>query len=146
MSNPVLSLYDHSGREHGHDMALLSTRAERGLKEALKAAKAEAEGNVLSSLEEVEISLVDDDTITQVHADFMALPEPTDVITFQHGEILLSVDTAARQASAYDRTPFDEVTLYVIHGLLHLAGYEDKTPEAFEEMRAQQEAILALVM
>ncbi|MGY8688351.1 MAG: rRNA maturation RNase YbeY, partial [Verrucomicrobiales bacterium] len=98
--------------------------------------------SVLSSLTEVEITLIDDATIAHLHALFMDLPEPTDVITFHHGEVLISIETAERQAADYGRSLRDEVALYIIHGLLHLAGYLDKTPEDFECMAATQESIL----
>ncbi len=54
---------------------------------------------VLAGLDEVEINLVDDEVISRVHRDFMGLDGATDVITFHHGEVVISLDTAARQAS-----------------------------------------------
>jgi probable rRNA maturation factor len=101
----------------------------------------------LSSLERVEISIVDDPTIADVHARFMDLPDPTDVITFDHGEILISADTASRNADdfggGHDRDR--EIALYAIHGLLHLNGHEDKTPQGAKEMAEVQERILSVV-
>ena len=73
---------------------------------------------------------------------FLDDPTPTDVITFDHGEILVSADTARRQASEFGNAPDRELALYIIHGLLHLAGYRDKSPEEFEVMKAAQEEVL----
>jgi probable rRNA maturation factor len=96
----------------------------------------------LLSLSEIEISLVTDEEITQLHADFLDDPTPTDVITFHHGEILVSLDTAKRQsiehAESYDR----EVVLYMIHGLLHLGGWDDHEPIEREAMHDLQDSIL----
>lgn len=92
---------------------------------------------VLPHLSEAEISLVDDPTIAQIHFDFMDIEGATDVITFDHGEIILSVDTAHSQAAEYGNSFEREVLLYIIHGLLHLAGYTD----AVDAERARMDAI-----
>jgi probable rRNA maturation factor len=77
-----------------------------------------------------------------VHADFLDDPTPTDVITFHHGEILISLDTAARQAAEY-RLPYEhEAALYIIHGLLHLGGWDDHNPTEAADMKTLQERIL----
>lgn len=97
----------------------------------------------LSSLEEIELSLVDDCTIARVHQDFMNIPGATDVITFQHGEILISLDTAKRQAGEYGENSERELFRYMIHGLLHLHGYLDYEPADREAMFTVQERIVA---
>ena len=55
---------------------------------------------VLMSLEEVVVTCVSDKRIDRVHRDFMAVAGATDVITFEHGDILISADTADREARA----------------------------------------------
>jgi len=98
----------------------------------------------LATLGEIEVSLVDDATIAQVHGEYLGDPTPTDVITFDHGEILVSTETAARQAPEHGNTFEREIATYIAHGLLHLAGLEDATPEGFIRMRAlQDEAVRA---
>ena len=68
----------------------------------------------------------------------MSVDGPTDVITFRHGEIVISVETAERQAKEYS-TSFDrELRLYFVHGLLHLVGLEDKTDQGFKRMADSQ--------
>lgn len=99
-------------------------------------------GAPLSKLDEIEVSLVDDVTIADLHARFMNVDGPTDVITFHHGEIIISVDTAARQAAEHDNSLDRELLLYGIHGLLHLAGYEDKEDCSRRRMDLLQEQIL----
>lgn len=135
---PAIEVFDHSEIAHGHDLAVLQRLAERALPEVLHLATPQS---VFADLSEIEVTLVDDATIARLHDEYMGLPNPTDVITFQHGEIVISVETAARQATAYGRTPFEEVVLYLIHGLLHLAGQGDKSDEDFQQMRRTQEAV-----
>jgi len=96
----------------------------------------------LLSLSEIEISLVTDEEIAQVHADFLYDPTPTDVITFHHGEILVSLDTAKRQSIEHDESYDREVVLYMIHGLLHLGGWDDHEPNEREAMHELQSRIL----
>jgi probable rRNA maturation factor len=96
----------------------------------------------LAELEEIEISLVDDQTIDRVHREFMNVPGATDVITFHHGEILISLDTARRQAAEAGEVFEREVLRYSVHGLLHLNGHADEAPGERAAMHALQEAVL----
>lgn len=96
----------------------------------------------LASLTEIEITIVDDADIARVHADFLGNPTPTDVITFHHGEILISADTAKRQGLDHGETVDHEVALYLVHGLLHLAGWDDHEMEEAREMAKRQASIL----
>ena len=97
----------------------------------------------LPHLEEVEVTLVSDAIIDRVHRDFMDIPGATDVITFDHGEIVISTETARANAALYGRTLDEEIALYIVHGLLHLNGYEDKEPAAAARMHRLQERLLA---
>ena len=99
-------------------------------------------GGVLPSLDFVEISIVDDETIAQVHVDFMDVPGATDVITFAHGEIVISTETAEVYAKDYGHSTERELFLYVIHGLLHLSGHEDADPVERQQMEKIQFSIL----
>jgi len=111
-------------------------------RELVLAVKQEDRRCVLPQLEELEFSLVDDDVIARVHGDFMNIPTPTDVITFDHGEVLIGIETAKCQAVEFDDHFEREIGRYIVHGLLHLAGYYDDTPERAEVMTLQQEGIL----
>jgi probable rRNA maturation factor len=91
-----------------------------------------------------ELSLVflDDDALAKLHADFLGDPAPTDVITFAGdpalgtaGEICVSADTAAAYAKKHRRDFSAELTLYLVHGWLHLAGYDDLQPAKKRAMR-----------
>jgi probable rRNA maturation factor len=97
----------------------------------------------LADLPEISVVLVSDQRIASIHRRFMDDPSPTDVITFQHGEIFVSTQTAKRQARRF-RTSFEhELRLYLVHGLLHLAGFDDKTPAGARKMQQLQERIVA---
>ncbi|MDF1823190.1 MAG: rRNA maturation RNase YbeY [Verrucomicrobiales bacterium] len=97
---------------------------------------------VLPGLAEVEVSLISDEAIAQVHADFMDDPTATDVITFHHGEILISVDTAEREGPEHGHSIAEETLLYLIHGLLHLNGHTDLAEKEREVMHRCQDRIL----
>lgn len=98
--------------------------------------------NVLADLSEIEVTLMTDPEIATIHGEFLDDPTPTDVITFHHGEILISLDTAARQSLCHGLSFPDETALYLIHGLLHLAGWDDHDPAAAAAMATLQQTIL----
>jgi probable rRNA maturation factor len=105
-----------------------------------------------------ELSLVfmTDEALATLHADFLDDPTVTDVITFEGnsvlgsaGEICVSADAALRQigsASAKTRAAFStELILYVVHGWLHLAGYDDLQPAKKRIMRRAEAKALSLL-
>jgi probable rRNA maturation factor len=75
---------------------------------------------------------------------------PTDVLSFTleddgkhlEGEVVISADTAEVEAAERGWTAAGEQLLYVVHGILHLVGYRDKSPAEIEEMRAAEEMYL----
>jgi probable rRNA maturation factor len=103
----------------------------------------QAGGLGLTSLAVVEVVLVSDHTIRKLHRRFLRIDQPTDVITFQHGEIFISVETAQRQATTHQTSLESELRLYLVHGLLHLQGFDDHEPEARRRMGVLQEKIVA---
>jgi len=101
---------------------------------------------------ELSLVFVTDRGIARIHADFMDDPTATDVITFEGdpqaglaGEICVSADTALAYARAHGRDFAEELTLYVVHGWLHLAGYDDLRPDRKRRMRAAEARALALL-
>jgi probable rRNA maturation factor len=95
---------------------------------------------------EISVAIVDDPTIALVHAEFLDDDSPTDVISFVldsspgcvEGEIVASADTAIARAAEYNWSPGEELLLYVIHGALHLVGYDDTNPKARKIMRKME--------
>jgi len=101
-----------------------------------------------------ELSLVflTDPAMARLHADFLDDPTPTDVITFEGdpamlsaGEICVSADTAATYAREHARDFASELTLYLVHGWLHLAGYDDLVPAKKRQMRAAEARAMTLL-
>jgi probable rRNA maturation factor len=117
------------------DLPALSRFAQRALE------KVEAVGRTALPAEIVAV-LVSDRRISAIHLRFMQTAGPTDVITFQHGEILISVETAHRQAARFGTEPLEELCLYLLHGLLHLAGYDDATDFGSREMDRLQRKLM----
>jgi probable rRNA maturation factor len=101
----------------------------------------------------INVVLVDDQTMTSLHERFMGHTGPTDVLTFDlrddaarpeiEGEIAISVDAARRQARRWRASTAEELLRYVIHGVLHLLGYDDDTPAGRRRMRRQENKVLA---
>jgi len=96
----------------------------------------------LRKLSEVFVWLISDRRTALLHRRFLAQSGPTDVMTFQHGEIFISVDTARRHARAFGNSLLRELKLYIVHGLLHLHGFDDRTPAEVRKMKKAQEKIL----
>ncbi len=141
-SAPVLEIYSHTAEEISPEWLL--EKANGVLAHCLEATGTEIP--VLSELAEIEISLVDDDVIADVHGQFLDDPTPTDVITFPHGEILVSVETAKKAGPEHGLDLREETLLYIIHGLLHLNGHTDLSEPERTGMHAAQERILRIAL
>ena len=77
-----------------------------------------------------------------LHRKFLGQAGSTDVLTFQHGEIFISAETARRHARAFGNSLMGELKLYIVHGLLHLHGFDDQTTGEARKMKTAQEKIL----
>ena len=97
----------------------------------------------LETLREVSVLIVSDRKIALLHRQFMNESGSTDVITFQHGEIFISAETARRNARRFGNTVARELCLCVVHGLLHLHGFDDRDEASARKMRIVQRKILA---
>lgn len=96
----------------------------------------------LRSLSCIHVLLISDRRIAELHRRFMNLSGPTDVITFEHGEIFVSAEAAKRQAKQFGTSITRELQLYILHGLLHLHGFDDDTPAAARRMGSVQARLL----
>ena len=92
--------------------------------------------------DELSIAFVSDKEIGKIHADFMNDPAATDVITFpadasmgSAGEIIVSVDHARTRCGEHGQSFSEELQLYLIHGWLHLLGYDDRSDGDRKKMR-----------
>jgi probable rRNA maturation factor len=96
---------------------------------------------------EISLAFVDNPTIHQLNSRYLAHDEPTDVLSFPlndpgsrklAGELVVGVEVARDQADARGHAVSAELALYVIHGLLHLCGHDDKTAAGVAEMRRRE--------
>lgn len=99
--------------------------------------------------DELSVMLVSEEEICQLHADYFDDPTPTDCITFPIdeeeeegyrllGDLFICPMTAIKYVEENGGDPYTELTLYLVHGLLHLLGYDDIEPADREKMRAAE--------
>ncbi|MEL6343941.1 MAG: rRNA maturation RNase YbeY [Myxococcota bacterium] len=107
--------------------------------------------------EDVELSIVlcDDAFITSLNASYRGKPHPTDVLSFAQregdgafaddpilGDVIISVETAARQADANQISLQEELQVLLVHGLLHLLGHDHLSDAERDEMEQEERALL----
>ena len=99
----------------------------------------------------ISLTLVDNPTIHRINREHLQHDWPTDVITFPLsdpsepvlvGELIVSVEMAVATAAAIKADPGDELSLYIVHGLLHLCGYDDCAEDDSKRMRAREDLVL----
>ena len=103
---------------------------------------------------EVNVKLVDDATIAALNKEYSGQEKATDVLSFSYiedneepiegelGDIVVSIDTASKQASTYGLTLSEEVATLILHGTLHVLGYDHATQEAQNKLDHLQATIL----
>ena len=96
----------------------------------------------LRTIRQIEISVLGLRPMAKLHRDFLGIPGPTDVITFPYGEIAICAAVARDRAPEFGNSLTTELALYAIHGLLHLAGYNDLTRRDASRMARLQQNIL----
>jgi probable rRNA maturation factor len=101
---------------------------------------------------EISLAFVDNPTIHRLNMQYLEHDEPTDVLTFPYsaanakkleGELILGAEVAQEQAVERGHDVQAELALYVIHGLLHLCGFDDKSGPAEKKMRERERHYLA---
>jgi probable rRNA maturation factor len=102
----------------------------------------------------ISLAFVDSATIHRLNKQFLNHDEPTDVISFPlsgpgakalEGEVVIGAEIARARAAELGHDDRDELALYVIHGLLHLCGYDDTTKAAARAMRARERHYLEML-
>ena len=104
---------------------------------------------------ELSILLVDDRAITDLNKRYLKKNSPTDVLAFRMaegkfayihpeilGDVVISLETAANRAGQFSTSSEQEAGLYLVHGILHLLGFEDKTASGKRKMKKIQKEIL----
>lgn len=97
---------------------------------------------------ELTVCFINDSLIKKINKRFLKKNRPTDVLAFNiadpkvktglHADILISTDTALRNAKIFKTTPSYELSLYSIHGVLHLLGYDDHSSKKQKVMRRKE--------
>lgn len=105
------------------------------------------------SARSISVAIVDDACIASLHQRYLDDPRSTDVLTFDlrddpadpilEGEIVVSAETARREAGRRRLPEAEELLRYVIHGTLHLSGYDDRTTSGRSQMRRMEDRVLA---
>lgn len=117
----------------------------------LAAFVAKAEG---ARLAEVNVTVVDGGTISRLNRRYLHHGGTTDVLSFDlsdsprgiSAEIILCGDVAVRQAKPLGCSPQRELMLYLVHGLLHLMGYDDSSVRGAAKMSARQDELVRLFL
>ena len=124
-----------------------------------------ARRGVLTALEfedsdgEIGVELANDELIHEVNREFRHVDRPTDVLSFpccegeqlaaipdgHLGDIMISVETAARQAEELDHSTEREILFLAVHGTLHILGYDHIEPEDEKIMLRKQKDIIKLI-
>ena len=103
---------------------------------------------------EVNVTVCDDEEIREINKEHRGIDKPTDVLSFPFldfdspetltmlGDIIISRDTAYRQADEYGHSPKREFCFLAAHSALHLLGYDHMEPEEEKQMFQRQEEIL----
>jgi len=107
---------------------------------------------------ELGVLIADDEAVRRLNAEYAGEDETTDVLAFslregevfvspdevtRLGEVIISYPTAERQAKEAERSLEDEVAHLLVHGVLHLLGYDHAEPEDEKRMREREEKLLA---
>lgn len=110
---------------------------------------------------EISLSYVDEDEMHELNHEWRGIDRTTDVLSFECdsafdedipadetlelGDIILAPQVIARQAPGFGNSPADECRLMLVHGMLHLLGYDHIVDDEAEVMEAREDALLALL-
>jgi probable rRNA maturation factor len=164
-SNPITDFFTHLFRQTNMSDATLNVgQAERAFEvllsnvqsrhgvdgeQLIAAARAVLQESDFSSAM-ISLAVVDDEAMRELNRQFLNHDYPTDVLSFAlqedgshlEGEVIISADTAAAVAAELGCAPAAEQLLYVVHGMLHLVGYRDKTSAEAQRMRIAEAQLL----
>lgn len=152
--------------ENGQEKINLTDEVLQRLRDGLAAV---ARLNSLPQASEVDVTIVDDEEIHTLNREYRGMDKPTDVLSFAldddgeeddepelnfagcepeehlYGDIIISAETAQRQAEEYGHGLEREMTYLAVHGMFHLLGYDHMTEEEKAVMRAKEEEALRAI-
>jgi len=128
----------------------------RELESGFKASLKKIARTVLKSLDapknsELSISFIGDDKMRELNRTYRNIDRTTDVLSFPQGEepdmtllgdIIISLSTAERNSRRYGITREEEIKKLIVHGILHIFGYDHKKKKERDEMREKEKEIL----
>jgi len=100
----------------------------------------------------LSIVIMDDESIREVNRAFLRHDYPTDIITFPleesplEAELLIGAGVLRRQAAEYGVTVGTELARLIIHGVLHLTGYDDRDTTSRERMKEREDELLEMFL
>lgn len=93
------------------------------------------------NIPELSIVIVGDVRMKSINKKYRNKNKTTDVLSFEYGEIIICLNQAKRQAKKEKHLLKEELEILLLHGILHLAGYDDQTQKDFNKMINKQEGI-----
>lgn len=90
----------------------------------------------------LSIAFVSAQKIRSLNRRYLRRDYVTDVLAFDTFDIAICAETAVKNSKMYGTPPAQEITLYIIHGILHLLGYDDHAPADIRKMRAKEKELL----
>ena len=126
-------------------------------KRLIRAARKSLQVEQFAESAEISVVLTDDEHVQELNREYRGSDRPTDVLAFSQiegeqakaqaervalGDVVISVDTAERQAAEQGHALENELDLLIIHGVLHLLGYDDETEADAAEMRRHENRVL----
>ena len=93
----------------------------------------------------LSIAFVGEKRMRRLNREYLGHDHVTDVITFDHGEVIVCPAMARRNAKRFGNLVGREIMLCVVHGILHLCGYDDQAPADIERMRRKERQIMDLL-
>lgn len=96
----------------------------------------------LKDVDEFSLAFVGSSEMKKLNQKYRGKNEPTDVLSFEYGEVIVCVPVAVRQAKEHKMSLNDEFCLLFTHGVLHVLGYDHEKPKDAVVMRAAEQALL----
>jgi len=104
------------------------------------------------SIDSLDYIFVNDEYLLSINQKYLNHDTLTDIVTFNlgeenqiEGEIYISLERVAENASKFDVAPKNELNRVIVHGLLHLLGYDDHSAEEKEVMRSKEDYYLSIL-
>ncbi len=131
----------------GMDFSIVNlTKSRIGKNFLRKVAKKTFDFLKIKKIAELSLVIVGEKQIKDLNKKYRGKNKITDVLSFDYGEIFICLSRAKKQAKKLNHSLKQELATLLIHGILHLAGYDDKTKMGYNKMVKTQNKILSQIM